>query len=181
MAAFHSSQESPALQYSEHKRSCFSEPVAKGDDDVSQSSVASSTQRKEEDQRVPAFTYVTADGAQVEVGGFIRAHAADILFENSEEYPSIAAKILDALMQSEVDMRVELARSIVLSGGMISLPGFRARLAEELQRMVQNEKYQPLQALAGHFYFPTSSAPAFCLPWTGGQFSPLCSFLHVLT
>ena len=91
----YSPRQRPQLKYPPLKSTCFTENATEGPKEPSKVAFT----RKEEDERVPASSFTFSSGLEVQLGGFIRAHVADVLFEEAEEHPSIATKILDTLIQ----------------------------------------------------------------------------------
>lgn len=68
-------------------------------------------------------------------------------------------------------MRSELAYSIVISGGICSLPGLISRILEECDRLLINsEKYSSISSFAGKLNLYSSSFNPITSPWVGGNF-----------
>lgn len=95
----------PDLKYPPKNYSCFG--IEEGNQlknipliDQSKSSRRnnSSSLVKDECQRVSTILFPLSDGNKLEINGYVRAHAADILFEHTENYPSVASIILDSLL-----------------------------------------------------------------------------------
>ncbi|WOO78512.1 Actin-related protein 10 [Vanrija pseudolonga] len=67
------------------------------------------------------------------VPGWVRARAADILFgDGPAEDESVTEQVISTLLKLPVDLRAELASSIVVSGGIASLPGIVPRLRDDI-------------------------------------------------
>lgn len=127
--------------------------------------------------------YVDRFARQYRIDYDIRARAADVLFDNSEdsERPTIPSLILASLMALSVDLRIKMAHKILLIGGTSTMRGFSTRLIQELNHKLanlndskSNRPFQPLQGLCGHFELIES--PNFYqphLPWIGASIDSL--------
>ncbi|XP_046849297.1 actin-related protein 10-like [Xenia sp. Carnegie-2017] len=109
------------------------------------------------------------DGAKIlRVEGQIREQTFDVLFEVDEEEKSIATLMLDAVINSPIDTRKELAENIVVIGGTSMAPGFTHRLLQELHSQLQSSKYQNRLHIKT-FKFHNPPVKANCVVWFGGS------------
>ncbi|KAF8312521.1 actin-like ATPase domain-containing protein [Clavulina sp. PMI_390] len=76
--------------------------------------------------------------ATLTIPGWVRERAAEMLFDSGDlDESGCAELILDSLLKTPVDLRKELAGSIVVSGGTSMLPGFITRLHMEIIRLLE--------------------------------------------
>lgn len=66
-------------------------------------------------------------------------------------------------------MRSELAYSVVLCGGICSLPGFISRVLEECDQLLKTEKYSSISSFIGKLNLYSSPFNPITLPWVGGS------------
>ena len=71
------------------------------------------------------------------MGGGAREGKGNIVAVGEEQESSVLTAIVDALMRCNRDCRLHAARNIILVGGTAGLPGFHARLLEELHSLAQ--------------------------------------------
>ena len=79
------------------------------------------------------------------VDGVTREGSAELLWTLDQDRMSVASMVLDAIAASPLDCRAELAASLVVVGGTAMVPGFRARLGQELKSLLATTKYQNLK------------------------------------
>lgn len=120
-----------------------------------------------EDKLPPDTDYPLSSEYTLHIDGYIRDHAADILFEDMGEDSPIPMCVLDALMKCPIDLRRELSENILVIGGTASLPGFNYRMKQELESLAvdQCQKYHSsLKALQFKFHQPPShlNSVAWC-------------------
>ncbi|XP_062595456.1 protein phosphatase 1 regulatory subunit 37-like [Saccostrea cucullata] len=101
------------------------------------------------------------------VNGTIREHSCEVLFEQDNEHQSLSTIILDAIINSPIDMRRDLAENIVIIGGTSMLPGFHHRLCVELYHLLKNNKYQNELSIK-LFKFHKLPTKENCACWLGG-------------
>lgn len=53
---------------------------------------------QDENKRIETITYPLPDGNALEINGYVRSHAPDVLFEHTEDCPSIPSIILDSIL-----------------------------------------------------------------------------------
>ncbi|KAL5008860.1 hypothetical protein ScPMuIL_014441 [Solemya velum] len=108
------------------------------------------------------------DGSQVlNIDGTIREHTCEILFEQDNEENSVPTLVLDALLKCPIDMRLELADNIVVTGGTAMLPGFHHRLQLELYDQLKKPKYQN-KLVIKKFQFHKLFSKENYTSWLGG-------------
>lgn len=81
--------------------------------------------------------YKLPDGHIIKIGAE-RFRAPEILFEPEligSEYPGIHQMVVDSINRSDMDLRANLFRNIVLSGGSTLFKGFGDRILRELQKL----------------------------------------------
>ncbi|KAG0164775.1 hypothetical protein DFQ28_009841 [Apophysomyces sp. BC1034] len=87
------------------------------------------------------------------IPGWIRERTVEVLFEGDEDEPGLAHCILNSLAKVQPDLRKPLISSLLVIGGTSLLPGFQARLKQELLRLIRNpgsfekKKYEALLQL----------------------------------
>ncbi|KAI7870714.1 actin family [Spinellus fusiger] len=82
--------------------------------------------------------YPVQDKANLWIPGWVRERAADVLFEGDEDELSLAHCIMDCLLKLQPDLRKPMVSSLLVMGGTALLPGFHARLKQELLRMMKS-------------------------------------------
>lgn len=75
--------------------------------------------------------------------------------------------ILDAILKVNVDLRVKLAENILLVGGTVMIPGFKARLKQELQKQLKSDRYSNLTVTEFKFHSPPCKDNY--TSWLGGK------------
>ncbi|CAO1631197.1 unnamed protein product [Sympodiomycopsis kandeliae] len=81
-------------------------------------------------------------GGDLLIPGWLRAHVADMFFDDEGSEPdcgsaSLTTLVLSGLLSLPVDLRQEMAQSILVTGGPASLPGFANRLRHECAHIMQ--------------------------------------------
>jgi len=88
--------------------------------------------------------YKLPDGTVVVIGNE-RFRAPESLFVPAlvgKEGHGLHAQVYNAIMESEIDMRMELARNIILTGGTSMLNGLGARVKKELELLAPSAKWE---------------------------------------
>ncbi|KAJ3161009.1 Actin- protein 10 [Geranomyces variabilis] len=113
----------------------------------------------------------TIDGREsIVIPGWVRERAAEVLFEGDEDVRSISTAVADALLKCNADLRTEMAQSIVLIGGTSMLPGFSARLMQDLRDALESYAiYSSLRRLADTIQCRQSVFAPGCAAWVGGS------------
>jgi len=88
--------------------------------------------------------YKLPDGTVVVVGNE-RFRVPESLFSPAlvgKEGQGLHAQVYNAIMESEIDMRVELARNIILTGGSSLYNGLGPRIKKELEILAPSSKWE---------------------------------------
>ncbi|ELU15086.1 hypothetical protein CAPTEDRAFT_154792, partial [Capitella teleta] len=115
----------------------------------------------------PAVRYPLKGDRVATISGKIRERTCEVLFEEDCEGRSLASLILDAILQSPIDMRRTLAENLVIIGGTSMLPGFNHRLRSELYAHLKQPPYSEKLSLPA-FKFHKYPAKANYVAWLGG-------------
>lgn len=94
-------------------------------------------QRLSEDTTVLVESYTLPDGRTVKIGSE-RFEAPECLFQPhlvDVEQPGIAEFLFNTIQAADVDVRSDLYKAIVLSGGSSMYPGLPSRLEKELKQL----------------------------------------------
>jgi len=92
------------------------------------------------------LTLLMPDGQQITIGNE-RYRAPEALFTPAlinKDGDGLHALIYHSIMDSEIDMRVELAGNILLTGGTSMLPGLATRIENELEKLVPSQRWEIL-------------------------------------
>ncbi|KAK7103504.1 actin-related protein 10-like [Littorina saxatilis] len=115
----------------------------------------------------PAIDYPLDGSRIVTVSGKIREQSCEALFELDDDERSVAALLLDSLMQCPIDTRRELSENIVVVGGTAMLPGFFHRLKKELDTLAAMPRYKQTLGVKT-FKFLKPPAKENYTAWLGG-------------
>lgn len=115
----------------------------------------------------PGVQYPLDGGNVLHVDGKIREHACEVMFEQDNEQQSITTLLLDAILECPLDMRLQLAENIVITGGTAMLPGFLHRIQLELYDLLKQPRYSNKLAIK-KFKFHQPPAKANYTAWLGG-------------
>lgn len=104
----------------------------------------------------PDCDYILSDNNVLHLPGYLREMAFEILFTDSlDTNQTIQHAILDVLIKCPIDLKKKFAENIILTGGTCMLTGFKNRLVDELNQLL-NDKDQiyaeklPFKSLAFH-------------------------------
>lgn len=118
--------------------------------------------------KIPPSLEYPLDGSRiVTVSGKIRENSCEVLFEQDGDGRSVAALVLESLMQCPVDTRRELSENITIIGGTAMLPGFCHRLKCELDALAAQPPYRDSLGTKG-FRFLKPPALQNYTAWLGG-------------
>ncbi|KAI9355401.1 actin-domain-containing protein [Zopfochytrium polystomum] len=107
---------------------------------------------------------------RVTVPGWVRERSAEVLFEGDEDERSIVSLVLDIILKCPTDLREPMIKNILLIGGTAMLPGFQARLAEQLGLYLEERtRYNKLRRLKQKIKFLWTVFPQNIVPWVGGS------------
>jgi len=88
---------------------------------------------------VPAATYTLDGDTVLQVDGETRESVCEALFELDNDRTSVATMVLDALLSCPIDTRRHLAANMVIVGGTSILLGFKSRLFQEINHLLQTQ------------------------------------------
>lgn len=118
----------------------------------------------------------TADGAVLEVPGWVRERAAEVLFEpGDEDEASIIECVEQCAVRLPMDLRREVLASVVLAGGTAMLPGFARRFQASLAAELAPHPHlaRSVRVLNAPQHedapMPMPGLPSNLLPWIGAS------------
>jgi len=114
----------------------------------------------------PLVTYPISGSQLLLVDGVTREGSAELLWTIDGDCMSVASIVLDAIAASPVDCRKELAHSLLLVGGTTMMPGFKARLNQELKSLLATPKYEHMKISSFNAFKPPAQ-PNYTA-WLGG-------------
>ncbi|KAK9511828.1 hypothetical protein O3M35_000414 [Rhynocoris fuscipes] len=115
----------------------------------------------------PDVEYRVGGSCVFHVPGSVRQSAYEPLFEKDNERSSLPHLILDAILKCGIDTHKGLAQNILLVGGTVMAPGFKARVMEEVKEMLKTPEYSnrlPIKSVKIHQ--PPGKENYVC--WLGG-------------
>lgn len=115
----------------------------------------------------PDVEYLVEGTKVVNISGKLRETACEVLYEEDNDHQCLSTMILDAIMKVNVDLRLKLAENILLIGGTAMLPGFKARLKEELETQLKCDRYKKLNIVEFKFHYPPCKDNYTA--WLGGK------------
>lgn len=92
---------------------------------------------KEKDSE-PAKQFALPDGSTISVGSE-RTKAADIMFKPSIigfECAGVHQMVMNSIKRADINLRDQLYKNIILSGGNTMIQGFQDRLSKEMQQLI---------------------------------------------
>ncbi|XP_076274002.1 actin-related protein 10 [Rhynchophorus ferrugineus] len=125
----------------------------------------------------PDVTYPYAGTESILVTGKVREKTFEILYEEDNDHLCLSTMILDAILKVNMDLRQKLAENLVLIGGTVMTLGFKARLKEELQKQLNNDRYKVLNI--HEFKFHTLPCKENYAAWLGGAIYGATEFLSM--
>jgi len=103
---------------------------------------------------------------KIQIPGWVRERAAEILFDQERNEASIASLVIDSLKATPTDLRTSLIENVLLIGGTSMLPGFSLRVSQELKEyLIENGFIN----LANKVKIIRSKFPANTASWIGGS------------
>jgi len=114
----------------------------------------------------PSVRYPVGGGSVMVIDGATREGATELLWQLDQDGMSVASMILDSLLSCPLDCRQQLAASLVLVGGLATMPGFKSRLNQELKQLLATDKYSSLKIDSFMVHKPPGR-PNFT-QWLGG-------------
>ncbi|XP_015117416.1 actin-related protein 2 isoform X4 [Diachasma alloeum] len=106
-------------------------------------------------------SYTLPDGRVIKVGGE-RFSAPEALFQPhliNVEAPGIAELVFNTIQSAEIDMRSELYKHIVLSGGSTMYPGLPSRLEREIKQLYLERVLKNDTSKLGKFKIKIEDSP----------------------
>ncbi|XP_024222025.1 actin-related protein 10 [Bombus impatiens] len=103
----------------------------------------------------------------INIPGEVREKAFEVLWERDNDNLSIPTMILDAIVQSPIDIRRTLAENILLIGGTTMAKGFASRLKSELLTLVKSNLYSEKLKIRTFMFHTAPSKPNYTA-WLGG-------------
>jgi actin-related protein 10 len=103
---------------------------------------------------------------KVNIPGWVRERAAEILFDQERNEASIASLVIDSLQSVPTDLRTSLIENVLLIGGTSMLPGFSLRVSQELKEHLKENGFINL---SDKVKIVRSKFPANTASWIGGS------------
>ncbi|GAA52213.1 actin-related protein 10, partial [Clonorchis sinensis] len=105
---------------------------------------------------------------RLQVPSRLRELSVECLFRGDNDQITLASLLLKSLVTCPLDIRRTLATNIILIGGTVNIPGFAARLLEELDSFLELDEFSNLRALKGTFRIHQPPAEPNYVAWLGG-------------
>nr|XP_023025103.1 actin-related protein 10 [Leptinotarsa decemlineata] len=114
----------------------------------------------------PEVKFPVGGTDSVIVTGKVRERAFEVLYEEDNDHLCLSTMILDAILQTDIDLRQKLADNLLMIGGTTMTPGFKARLKEELEKQLKCNRYSKLNIKS--FAFHDLPCKENYAAWLGG-------------
>jgi len=147
-------------------RCCFVSPFARAQ--IFAKNKLNSTDKNESVKEAGPVEYTFGTEMVIHIPGIVRETACEVLFEQDIDGRSLPTLILDALIQSSLDLRRQLAENILIIGGTAMLPGFLHRFNDELNHLVNVSTYVNKLAIR-QFHFHSPPSQLNYAAWLGGS------------
>lgn len=105
---------------------------------------------------------------RLQIPSQLRELGVECLFQGDNDNITLATLILRSVQTCPIDVRRLLAENIILIGGTVTIPGFSARLLEEIDLCLASAEFSNLAALKGKFRIHNPPAEPNCVAWLGG-------------
>lgn len=92
----------------------------------------------------------------IRVPGWVREWTTEVLFEGDEDGFSIIDCILEPILKLPVDIRVDIAQTTLLTGGLLCIPGLRQRILNTIDTLANPNS---LPQTPSKTHSPLSSSP----------------------
>ncbi|XP_974574.2 actin-related protein 10 [Tribolium castaneum] len=102
----------------------------------------------------PEVKYPIGGSDMITISGKVREKVYEILYDEDNDHLSLSTMILDAILKVDMHLRNQLAENILLIGGSVMAPGFKARLKDELHKQLKYERYKKLRIKTFKFHSP---------------------------
>lgn len=106
--------------------------------------------------------------SEITIPGKVRETTFEFMFEEDNDHQSVTSMILDAILKCSIDMRRSLAENILIIGGGAMVPGFKARLREELNEHIKSDRYKNKLHI-DKFKFHSPPSKDNYTAWLGGM------------
>lgn len=124
----------------------------------------------------PSVQYPLEGSKLLNITGKVREMSCEIFYEEDNDHQCLSTMLLDAIVNVNVDLRSKLAENILIVGGTTMIPGFKARLKEELQKQLKSDRYKSLCIKT--FKFHDAPSKENYAAWLGGNGTFICLNLH---
>ncbi|XP_063912886.1 actin-related protein 10-like [Zophobas morio] len=114
----------------------------------------------------PEVKYPIGGSEIITVSGKVREKVYEILYDEDNDHLCLSTMLLDAITKVDIHLRNKLAENILLIGGTVMVPGFKARLKEELHKQLKHDRYKKLKISS--FKFHTPPCKENYTAWLGG-------------
>ncbi|KRY22810.1 Actin-related protein 10 [Trichinella patagoniensis] len=130
---------------------------------------AENEQNAEKPTPPPNVEYVLDEDKVLIINGCIRELAAEIIFLYDEDGNSIPQLIIESILRCPIDIRKVVAERILVIGGGCMIPGFMARLKEELlDNLSRSDRFAEKTAIRKVKFFKSPAAENY-MAWLGGS------------
>ncbi|KRX64332.1 Actin-related protein 10 [Trichinella sp. T9] len=130
---------------------------------------AENEQNAEKPTPPPNVEYVLDEDKVLIINGCIRELAAEIIFLYDEDGNSIPQLIIESILRCPIDIRKVVAERILVIGGGCMIPGFMARLKEELlDNLSRSDRFAEKTAIRKVKFFKPPAAENY-MAWLGGS------------
>jgi actin-related protein 10 len=116
----------------------------------------------------PDVEYPVRGTEVIKIPGLLREMAFEVLFPEDNDHLGLPYIIIDAILKCPVDTRKELSENILLIGGTASVTGIKARLRDELMKLIQSDYYKERLYINEVKFHNAPSKPNFTA-WLGGS------------
>lgn len=135
---------------------------------VTKMSRALAFRNNEQLQAAPDVEYPIEGSDVIKIPGLLREKAFEALFPEDNDYMGLPYIIIDAILRCPVDARKELAENILLIGGTSSVLGIKARLRDELRKLLKSNLYKDRLYIDDVKFHSAPAKPNFTA-WLGGS------------
>lgn len=123
----------------------------------------------------PEVRYPFGGTETLTITGKVREKTFELLYEEDNDHLCLSTMILDAILRVDIDLRQKLAENLILIGGTVMTLGFKARLKEELEKQLKNDRYKVLNTKEFRFHSPPCKENYAA--WLGGALYGATDFL----
>ena len=107
----------------------------------------------------------------MQISFLTRAKGMEVCFGDvAKEEENIAASILRSIMALNMDLRILVSQNIILSGGSCMVPGFKLRLKQEMEYLIDHySEFKDLAQIKQYIEIAESTFPPNCMNWIGAS------------